>query len=332
MNDQPTILVKKSDGTSVRMTMDELQAYKKTQQLQTSSVSAPVVAPVAPPVKTEIKPEIKKEENKLEPKPAQVPPAVQQVPQFKKEIKPEIKTEKQEPTKPAPVKFVRPVPPVDEEKKFEDKWEQEDNKSLLDDSLEKEKALAVKPVSSYVLTNTTPVKDIFVDEAKAKAVEDKKKAIDDLLKFDTPPMRPEDLITKKPVVSTYIPPVTQNTQTKQIIQDVKPPQIAKQSVGPVDELENFSLVDFRRLEVNTKAAGLKLIDKFETLKHDSYLLFMDGVKAWYNSPLYRQYQDVLYQSLVHNKTVNEILMEVKGQKDLKLEEFKAILAVNENIG
>ena len=44
-SNQPTILVKKADGASVRMTMDELQAYKKSQAV---SAPAPVSAPVTP--------------------------------------------------------------------------------------------------------------------------------------------------------------------------------------------------------------------------------------------------------------------------------------------
>lgn len=332
---QPTILVKKADGTSVRMTMDELQAYKKTQAANTPAPAVVPILPTAPvqvsvPVKQII--EVKKE--------IIAPPQVQQI---KQEIKPEIKKEEvkqpletqnlkpKTPALPAGRYNLKPAPADEDEKMFEEKWEADDNTSLLDDTVVKANLPAVKPVGQYMPTNTTPVKDIFVDEAKAKAVEEKKKAIDNLLKFDTPRMKPEDLITKKPVAPVYMAPVVQTPPTKQIIQDVKPPEMVRQSVGPIDELENFSLVDFRRLEINTQAAGLKLMDKFDTLKHDSYLLFMDGVKAWYNSPLYKQYQDVLYQSLLRNRSVSEILMGGNNQKDLKLEEFKAILAVNESI-
>lgn len=326
---QPTILVKKADGTSVRMTMDELQAYKKA---QTASAPAPVSAPVTPvaPVKPASPP---------------LPPpiiATVSIPTTTSTSAPEVKLElpktlhqqsvevKPEPPKPAPVKFVRPTPPP-EEKMFTEKWEKSDNASLLEDDPLKENLPVIEKEGKYMPTNTTPVKNIFVDEAKSKAIEEKKNVINNILKFESPAVKPEDLIPKKPAGLEYIPPPAQIPQTKQIVQDIKPPQIVKQSVGPVDELENFSLDDFRRLEINAKAAGLKLIDKFETLKYDSYLLFIDGVKAWYNSPLYKQYQDVLYQSLLRNKSVNEILTGGNIKKDLKLEEFKAILEVNEAI-
>lgn len=337
---QPTILVKKADGTSVRMTMDELQAYKKS---QTAGTPAPVSAPVTPvvpvvPVKPASVP-VSSPAPATTPVPVSVPaPTPEPVKETKLELPRTlhqqsvdmINEKKPEPPKPAPAKFVRPIPPV-EEKKFTEKWEESDNVSLLEDALEKENLPAIKTEGQYMPTNTTPVKNIFVDEAKVKAIEEKKRIINDIIKFDSPPIKPSDLITKKPAELVYTPPPAPIPQTKQIIQDIKPPQIVKQSVGPVDEMENFSLDDFRRLEINSKAAGLKLIDKFETLKHDSYLLFIDGVKAWYNSPLYRQYQDVLYQSLVRNKGVSEILSGGNTQKDLKPEEFKAILAVNEAI-
>ena len=140
----------------------------------------------------------------------------------------------------------------------------------------------------------------------------------------------------KPAGHTYIPPTTvlrssPYQEAKPLVQDVKPPQITKQSVGPVDELANFSLTDFRRLEVNANSAGMKLMEKFKILREDSFLLFMEGMKAWYNSPLYRQYQDIFFQSLTRGKSVNEILSNGNYQKDLKPEEFKAILSVNEAI-
>ena len=275
MNNQPTILVKKADGASVRMTMDELQAYKKSQTASSAppaSVSVASVKPVQPPIQ---------------------PPS---------------------PQSPFPKTYKKPLPPKDEDE-IKEKWEAEDHKSLLDDSSVKEKALVVKPVGAALPANTTPVRNIFVDEAKYKAV-----------KFDKPKIEAKPAsqpISYKPEAKSY--------NEKPLIQDVKPPNIDKQSMGPVDELANFSLADFRRLEINSKAAGIKLLEKFEILKQDSFLLFIEGVKVWYNSPIYKQYQDVLYQSLAHGKSVNEILASGNAQKDLKLEEFKAIISVNEAI-
>ena len=97
---QPTILVKKTDGASVRMTMDELQAYKTLHQNDAGlksepKKSAPVPAPIPAPMPAQ------------PPKPAAPSkPFVQLVKQNKQEEKPI--------PKPPEKKFVRPVPPAEE--------------------------------------------------------------------------------------------------------------------------------------------------------------------------------------------------------------------------
>ena len=118
---------------------------------------------------------------------------------------------------------------------------------------------------------------------------------------------------------------------KPVIQDIKPPKSEKQSVGPVEELEKFTIIDFRRMSSSIELAGKKVLDKFETLKHDSYLLFMDGVEAWYNSPIYKNYQYIISQSLKQNKTVENLIVDLDFLENLKLAEFKEVIKINNKL-
>ena len=76
-----------------------------------------------------------------------------------------------------------------------------------------------------------------------------------------------------------------------------PGPVKKSSVGPVDELRNFTLVDFRRLSDKPEDAVEKIKDKFDVLREESFLLYLNGKEAWQSSPLCLQYQENLSKSL-----------------------------------
>ncbi|MBT4153951.1 MAG: hypothetical protein HOE53_04865 [Candidatus Magasanikbacteria bacterium] len=170
MATQPLVTVKKADGTSVKMTLDELAVYKKSQAAATAPVSA------APQV----------------PKPAAVP-----TPAPPKAASPEL------PKAPAPSKPAITPAPAPEEKSedidieatskileslvpSEPLLEQEETLVSIEDALKKIESIEEKPApkpakileehanlpaveSPHELATVTPVKDFFKAEAKAKA-------------------------------------------------------------------------------------------------------------------------------------------------------------------
>lgn len=106
--------------------------------------------------------------------------------------------------------------------------------------------------------------------------------------------------------------------------------VARQtSMGPVDEMMNFSLVDFRRLGANPEASAGALIQKFSLLKTDSYLLFLNGRNAWFKSPLYSGYLEILQQSLATRRPIAAVLSTEKDA--LKIEEIQAIVRVSQSL-
>ncbi|OGH70633.1 MAG: hypothetical protein A3C90_01765 [Candidatus Magasanikbacteria bacterium RIFCSPHIGHO2_02_FULL_51_14] len=125
---------------------------------------------------------------------------------------------------------------------------------------------------------------------------------------------------------------------KPILHDVIPPKVVpppaseiKRSVGPVDEIRLFTLVDFRRLSADAGKAGEMLIAKFETIKKESHLLFLQAKEAWKESPLYREYLDVLKRAMSAGKTVDEILA-AQGKGGLGKGEFSAVVELNKQLG
>jgi len=273
---QPTILVKRADGTTVRMTLDELKSLKskvKSQKFEppvetSSSIKEPDfkvrIGVVGPRKKMDLK--------KL----------LSQKGMLNGENKPKQSI-------------------VDGLKN----WKDGDHKSLLDESFHKDDLPVLLKNENRALSNASPVKGIFVDEAAARMA--------------------------KPAVNRPFGAAPKSFGPKPIIHDVMPPRMKKISMGPIDELKNFSLIDWRRLGVNSKACGEKLMEKFKVLEQESWLTFMDGVEAWYNSPIYWQYKDIISQSLKQNRTISEVLSGLDHAQQLKLEEFMAIAELNKTI-
>ncbi len=110
-----------------------------------------------------------------------------------------------------------------------------------------------------------------------------------------------------------------------VIAPSAPREEVKASVGPIEELQQLTLTDFRRLSSNPAQTGEILLGKFESLKKESYLLFIKAVQAWYNSPLYRQYQQTMADAINQSVKISGAL----GQ--LREEEYKAIVKLCNNL-
>ena len=104
------------------------------------------------------------------------------------------------------------------------------------------------------------------------------------------------------------------------------------AVGPIDEFRLFALKDFRRLASDPKVAADMMLAKFDVLKQDSYLLFMNAVDAWYQSPLYREYQQALFSSIKNDETLADSLAFQGGKAGLSEAEVLALVKVNREIG
>ena len=104
----------------------------------------------------------------------------------------------------------------------------------------------------------------------------------------------------------------------------------RRTMGPVEEIEYFSLVDFRRLSPKTENAREILRSKFMTIQEESYILFLDAREAWLKSPLYKIYQNAVITALEARKPIAEI---VTGQaQSITLNEFDTLVEVNHFLG
>ncbi len=321
---QPTILVKKKDGTSVRMTMEEFKAYQNRPKDVTNG------PPVGGPANnTNTTTKTQDTRNKQIPNNNQT-----------QKLKVWTKDDHKSPLEIGEVKDARKQGVV---------------KAMLPEGRGDAYDAVIKNLKFPVADELRPrlkslivsrVKDIRTDE---QVIEYSTRAVANGGLGLTDAQAGELVIAIKPTnVATNNntnTPKTQDTKNKQITNSklqipneklqvtsyklqehrpimhdvIAPKEEAKASVGPIEELQQVTLTDFRRLSSNPTQAGEILLGKFDGLKEESYLLFLKAVQSWYNSPLYKQYQQIIADAI--NKTVK--IKDALGQ--MKEEEYKAIV-------
>ena len=104
-------------------------------------------------------------------------------------------------------------------------------------------------------------------------------------------------------------------------------------VGPVDELGNLSLTNFRRLGEDSQERAAKILLRIEKLGHESLARKASGIKAWRRSPLYKLYLAIGQSSMDGDLGIKEVISQlgVQGREVLTMEEFEAISDLNKKL-
>jgi hypothetical protein len=110
--------------------------------------------------------------------------------------------------------------------------------------------------------------------------------------------------------------------TRPRMEDVK---FTPKLFGPIDELENLTLADFRRLSADPRKAGQKLIEKLDILEEESLDKRVAGIKALKKSPLYSQYSAIISRSFELGQPAGAV---IRPEDNITLEEFSAISELN----
>ncbi len=105
------------------------------------------------------------------------------------------------------------------------------------------------------------------------------------------------------------------------------------AVGPIEELQAFSLINFRRLDPDPIKAIEKIKNKLELLGRDEYSKKIEGIVAWHQSPLNRLYLAVCRRSLDEGLSLGAIIdrEQKKDKAFLKADELSAIISLNRSL-
>lgn len=121
------------------------------------------------------------------------------------------------------------------------------------------------------------------------------------------------------------PPVFRKDQPR--LDDIK---YIPRIVGPIDELRDMNLVNFRRLGETPEEVVEKIKEKLNILEHDSVIKRLAGIKAWQESEVVKIYLEISRDCLSKGASADQIiaLRESSGKPTISLPEYKAILELN----
>jgi hypothetical protein len=387
MEDKKTAMkipVKKSDGTTVFLTMDEFKEYKKNNgspkkleagKVETISVSASAPAstpapilPIVASTETELATTTPVTNIFVDEAAAAAPPLPDMPvqPEWKSTDHASLlESDIAEETKPLPAPAASPVadnasailakvkeqfsPPIpkDLEGRFDSlvlsrirdvrsviDFEQYAKKSVAEGglALEEDQVSLLLAIIAAAQKIATPATVITPKKSEVTPVSAPVAPVNEGIRI-TPVMSPVSAKPKSPFplpkeeYSFSPPPKAQNN--KVAMQDVTP-ALRKKTMGPVDEIQYFSLTDFRRLSPKTENAKEIFKGKFQSLQEESYVLFLDARDAWHESPLFRLYQETILNILENKNTLVEGL--AQKSDGLSDAEFNAILEINHYLG
>lgn len=117
---------------------------------------------------------------------------------------------------------------------------------------------------------------------------------------------------------------------KPMVTDIKSPPTV---MGPVDELANLSVVEFRRLGNTAQAATEKIKAKVDILEAESLLKRSEGIKAWQNSPVNQLYLQLGQEALNTGRQIEDVMQQrtLAQQPTLTTQEFDAIGDLNKRL-
>ena len=96
----------------------------------------------------------------------------------------------------------------------------------------------------------------------------------------------------------------------------------------MEEIKNFTIVDFRRLSSDLEQATARLQQKFVNLKEESFLLYLEALEAWQQSPLYKNYLESVCECLNKGTLLSGA---IKKENSLSFQEIKYLIKMEKEI-
>jgi len=135
--------------------------------------------------------------------------------------------------------------------------------------------------------------------------------------FDTGKMIPESVLNAK-------------TALKPNLDDVK---LERKTMGPIDELENMTIIEFRRLAGDQQSAVGKLKEKINLLEKEGFNRRLEGINAWQKNEVNKFYRLLGQLSMSEGKSIEDVIKErlIGGKPTLALDEFNAVMELNRDL-
>lgn len=191
------------------------------------------------------------------------------------------------------------------------------------DELEKKTIGTLMVYSEPSVPATTAPFNSFVHSANASKIPAmEKKVVAPVI----PTVETPSLPTKKYPVEPKVSFKINSRDPKPAMQDIvgKPVEM-----GPLEEIRYFTLTDLRRLSANPAEAVARFKQKFTNLKDESFLLFLDSRLAWRSSPLYQEYMTAVDKSLSEGRPLSAV---TSDPSHISLLEIDALVTMEKSLG
>jgi hypothetical protein len=155
----------------------------------------------------------------------------------------------------------------------------------------------------------------------------KKKTTLDLPEGD----RPKPLQIFKPVSPPQVRrrPIQQK-DNRPLLDDVK---YTPKLIGPIEELREMTLVDWRRFSPDPALAAEKIKEKIALLEKEAFSKKIAGIKAWQESEVNKLYLEIGRESLQKGLPVDKIIADRQGvgKPAITVEEYGALMNLNRSL-
>ncbi len=119
--------------------------------------------------------------------------------------------------------------------------------------------------------------------------------------------------------------LSESTPMRPMVRDVT--LVKKSGFGPVDEIQSYTLVDFRRLAAKPAEAATRLKQKFINLQDESYLFYIKALIAWRQSPLYLAMMEKVTEALNKGVKFNDVLT----PEGIKMDEMSVLIDMEKEL-
>ncbi len=144
---------------------------------------------------------------------------------------------------------------------------------------------------------------------------------------DLPAASPVPFIAKKSIPLSVL---NAKTAGRPNLDDIK---IHRKLSGPIEELSNMTLIEFRRLSSQPKAAAQKISAMIELLGQESFDKKHQGIAAWQKSEVSVFYRLLGQAAMNDGTSIEETIKDrlVAGKPTLTLDEFNAVMELNHRL-
>jgi hypothetical protein len=182
----------------------------------------------------------------------------------------------------------------------------------------KAEILPIEPKNDIIKTMRDDLASLSSDTSRQNKATDFK---------EDPQPRPLPYVASSDIPATVIN--NKNLQ-KPSLDDVN---FKKQSFGPIEELENMTIIEFRRISADPRIAVNKVKEKIDLLENQGFGKRVEGIDAWHKSEVNRFYRLLGQASMSEGKPIEEIIRSrlLSGKPTLSFDEFEVIMELNRQL-